>query len=312
MQTFKRYLRYHQQALTCCMQHCLSQKKSSLILLITIALSLTIPLLTLSIIQVGKAFNHAWLQSRTICAVLNMDVQPQDIEPIMKQIEKLDSVKKVVYINPEKGLINFSQQMHMDVSALSDENMPDLPSILLIMPSSLQHKDINQLVKKLHTIHDIQEIQFDWAWLDHLQNIISGSKKLLLTFCSGILLMIGLTLYYALNQLLLQQKSYMELLLMLGARKHYIKRPLYYFSCLLVSLATFLAFLFTKMIIEWVQPHIDQIFLVLRELSSSHLFIPNDILLQSIGIGYLVIFATCHLAVSNFLRKLDNFAHCFP
>ena len=193
----------------------------------------------------------------------------------------------------------------MDIKDLSFESS-GLPSVLMVSPRSWDHASIQGLKTAIEHLRGVGEIELDWAWLEHLKQMMAGGGKLLCAFCAAIFLVIGLMLYYALNQLFLRQQTYMELLLILGARRHYIKRPLFYFACMVVTLATCLAFFWTSLIIDWVQPHINQVFSVLRGFKSHGLFIPFDLLLQGVALGYVMILIICHIVLKAFLNLSES------
>jgi len=307
---FSIYGRDHQYAFITCLAQMKKSFLSSLLLIIVISISFSLPIfLWIASINV-RSITHNWPHSSQMSVFLESNLPKEKAKFLLEEIRQEQLVKFANYISPEQGLQILEEQTGMsDVSNLLLDN--PLPAVIEIQPSSGGKDEIASLSKKLKKLKGISQIKLDLQWLMRLESMIELTESviavLMVLLCSAVLLVVGNTIRLA----IINRKQEVEILKLIGATNAYIRRPFLYFGCIHGFLGALLALIGLTCLTMWLQINVTKIAtLYFTHFELIGVSLRQGMLLLFIGSG--LGFTGSYLSVCQQLRQNeDSLTHGF-
>jgi len=223
-----RYFYHHFYAIKSCLSRFAQTPSSSLLTLLAIGITLTLPTLLYLLSQNTQIFTKTLENGAQISLYLQKDISEDDTRSLTNQLKQNPIIQSISYIPAEEGLKNFEESMQYKGIA---DHLPTnpLPDVLELKFHPKTNPDtISQLYGALKSNPNIENVQLDLAWVKKLSGILQMLKilsiSLAILFGWVVILVIGNTI-----QLLKQQhQQEMNVLNLLGAAPSFIKRPFLY------------------------------------------------------------------------------------
>lgn len=275
---------------------------ATLMTFIVIAIALALPSALFVLLENAKQVSQGWDDSSQISLYLKMSTAPNQIQPLLNQLQKNPSIAAVKYISPAQGLVEFQQQTDFQ-NALAALAQNPLPAVVLVKPAATLASPaaIKELLQQLKSIPQVDMAKLDLRWIKRLYAIIALSKRL--AYVLGGLLGLGV-LFIIGNAIHLNLQRYrreIEVFKLIGATDSFIRRPFLYTGMLYGLIGSLIAWLLVSSLLWSMEAPAQQI----AALYGSHFQLEN--LTFSAGLililgGIFLGLAGAWLAVGKHLR----------
>ncbi len=280
--------------------------RSPLWTLITVAVlgvSMTLPttlhLLVKNIQQVSRSYD----QSFEISLFLQNDTSPTDIATLVTLLQGDPQVDKVRLIDKAAAMAEFKQQSGFgEALAFLDQN--PLPDVLLITPKINQPAAAEALMQKLQKERHVELAKLDISWLERLAALMNLLQQAVYTIAvlllSAALLVIGNTIRLS----IMDKKTEIEVMKLVGATDAFIQRPFLYTGIWLGVFGGFLAFVVVEVMLWWLRSAITTV----TQLYQSD-FVLNSLSMQEFG--WLMLIAVVlgllgsYIAVRSHIKAIE-------
>ncbi|WP_421281349.1 permease-like cell division protein FtsX [Aeromonas taiwanensis] len=225
---------------------------ASLMTLAVLGVSLALPSCFHVLLKNAEVVEGSWQTSSQISLYLRKDLPEQSILDMRQRILLYPEVESVTYMNRDEALKEFREISGFG-DALDYLDSNPLPPVLSVIPDPRWQnpEGAAELLAKLENEPGIEQGKLDLQWLTRLQGImnllrhtITGIAVLLL---SAVLLIVGNTL--RLN--ILNQRSEIEVLKLVGATDAFIHRPFLYTGIWFGVIGGMLAWWLTEVMVIW-------------------------------------------------------------
>lgn len=277
---------------------------SSLLTILVIAIALALPMSLFVLLQNAKTLSQGWDKGSQISLYLSINTQPEDIERIIDSLKLRNDIAYVEYISPEQGLKDFREQ-----SGFGDavNHLPEnpLPPVIEVYPENNKHSAevVENLVRDLQQIPNVETAQLDMQWVKRLYSIISlgqrGFYGLLLLFSLAVILIVGNTI-----RLLTQnQRDEIEVIKLIGGTNAFIRRPFLYTGILYGFCGGLIAWLMIDSQLLWLHKPIQQLATSYgSQFQLIGISMKQGILLSAVGtlLGFCGSWITAHRQIASF------------
>ena len=282
-----------------------AQPVATLMTAAVIAIALALPVgQYIALDNVGQ-LSSDWDGSTQISLFLHTHVKKHDAQKLMQRLEKHKNIKKIEFIDKEKGLEQFREISGFgDALKYLDSN--PLPIVLVVHPkiSNNQTDRTTHLVKELGKNKLVELAQLDVQWVKRLYTFLEIANRSILVISSmlaiAVLLIIGNTI-----RLDIQNRSEeIEVSKLIGASNAFIRRPFLYTGIWYGAIGGTLAWIITQISLLLVENPIHKLALLYH----------SDFRLSGLGAGntLLLILFSCLLglvgswiAVSRHLKEIE-------
>ena len=173
-----------------------------------------------------------WGQGLQINAYIQNSDDEQNIQKMKLEIEKLESVAQVQIVTAEESFHEFKTQMAglAPVSFKLEDLIEAIPKSLLVTLKSDANSSntalaIGQTAENIKKISGVDSVEYGQSWIQQFSEFIQGFQTL--WFSLGIILciMVGFMIFNSIQVMILERKSEIEILELLGADPHFIQKP---------------------------------------------------------------------------------------
>lgn len=210
-------------------QHISQRPMASLLTIIALAITLSLPTLFYVIADNLQAISHRWQSSGHIMVYLKPSLPESAINAAEKAIKTLNNVAESHVITADEGMTLLQQQPGMtNLMTYLPEN--PLPTAIRIIPAKQINNPLalSQLKSQIMTIKQVDQVKMDQGWINqlhHLSKLITGCTELIFTLLAMAVVLI------VVNTLRLDIQNRFEeiqVLKLIGATDTYIQRPFLY------------------------------------------------------------------------------------
>jgi cell division transport system permease protein len=280
-------------------------RAASLMTIAVLGLSLTLPATFYVLVKNTHAVADNWQNASEISLFLKKDLPEKQRQQLVTRVGLYPEVDQLSYISPQAALDEF-QQLSGFGNALQYLDKNPLPPVLLVIPTS-KHSTTHLASELLAKLEDEREVEFgklDIEWLQRLDAIIALFEDVvfsiaILLFLS-VLLIVGNTIRLA----ILNKKTEIEVMKLVGATESFIQRPFLYTGVWYGIFGTGIAWLAIVLMIGWLEAAIAE----LAELYQ------KQISLVGLGFGDVVVLAMIamllgwcgsYIAVSRHIKDIE-------
>ncbi len=233
------FLRLHLRALRRALTQFLNSLGGHFLCVFSIAIALTLPALGFLWIESAHSLGNK-MALHEISLFLDWDISKEGIEKTRQNLEELSV--RFQFVEKEKAFQNLSQTLGLgEMKSLMEEN--PLPDAFIVQPVDQSIENLKKLKEEFSTWENVALVQWDSAWAERFNALMDLARSLInllaLLFFLGL---IAIVFNSARLQMLLYRDE-MEVSWMMGATRHFIALPFYYFGALLGFLGAMLAFL---------------------------------------------------------------------
>ncbi|ALP40107.1 permease-like cell division protein FtsX [Aeromonas schubertii] len=225
---------------------------ATMMTLAVLGVSLALPSCFHVLLKNAEKVESGWQDSSQITLYLRKDLPEENILALRKRILMYPEVDSVDYMSRDKSLAEFRELSGFG-DALDYLDGNPLPPVLIVVPDPRWRSPggASELLAKLNGESGVEQGKLDLQWLERLQGIIkllrhtiTGIAVLLL---AAVLLIVGNTL--RLN--ILNQRSEIEVLKLVGATDAFIHRPFLYTGIWFGVIGGMLAWWLTEVMVLW-------------------------------------------------------------
>ncbi|UPW19066.1 permease-like cell division protein FtsX [Agarivorans sp. TSD2052] len=233
---------------------------SSLLTLAVIGVCLALPASFYLATKNIQQLTSYWQSDAQISLFLTQDIKPKQRDLLQQNIADMEQVARVELISKQQGLLEFQENSGFeDVLALLPEN--PLPDVLLVLPSQefSSASAAKNLLDSLQKHNLVDEGRLDIEWLQRLDTIVSMLQQsawlLILLLLSAVALIVSNTL--RLN--ILNRRSEIEVMKLVGATDSFIQRPFLYTGFWFGLIGGLLAWVLGNVLLIWTEYALQQI-----------------------------------------------------
>lgn len=233
--TIQQYFHSHLRALCVAIGGLYQTPFISLITFFVIGIAITLPLCFFGVIKNIQTLSQQWNgRSPTISLYTAPNANASEITKLNERLHNNPDIRRIRYISPEAGLKNFESKTGLSNTVkLFDKN--PLPGVFIITPTLAYQQPlmIKQLYFQLKNEKIIDHVQLDMAWVKKVYYVVSIARDIAIglacLFGLGVILVVGNTLRLALEK----HSTEIQVLKLIGATQHFIRRPFLYRGFLL-------------------------------------------------------------------------------
>jgi len=282
-----------------------AQPIATLMTAAVIAIALALPAgLYIALNNVAQ-LSSDWDGSTQISLFLHTHVNKHDAQELMQRLEKHKNIKKIEFIDKEKGLEQFKEISGFgDALKYLDSN--PLPIVLVVYPgfNNNQPDRITHLVKELGNNKLVELAQLDVQWVKRLYTFLEIAKRSILVISAmlaiAVLLIIGNTIRLDIQN----RREEIEVSKLIGASNAFIRRPFLYTGIWYGAIGATLAWIITQISLLLMEKPIHKLAVLYH----------SDFQLSGLGAGntLLLLLFSCSLglvgswiAVSRHLKEIE-------
>lgn len=259
--------------------------RSPLWTLVTVAvlgISMTLPATLHVLVKNLQQVSASYDQSFEISLFLKNDISETEIATLITLLQGDKEVAKVRLIDKAAAMAEFREGSGFGEALAFLEHNP-LPDVLLVTPVRNQPAAAEALQQKLQRERFVELAKLDISWLERLAAIMSLVQQVVYAIAtlllSGALLVIGNTI----RLLIMDKRSEIEVMKLVGATDSFIQRPFLYTGIWLGVFGGFLAFLIIEVLLFWLRGAIGNV----TQLYQSG-FVLNVLTLREFGLLMLI------------------------
>jgi cell division transport system permease protein len=241
-------LNQHLQALKQVLNRFSQQSIATLLICLVIATALTLPSVIFQVTTSLQDLIGNVKSESQISLFLNTSADEAMIADMRAVLEKTPGVKNVQFVSKEDALKSLESTSNQQDVLSSLEKNP-LPDAFIIEPTSFEATQIKQLKNALARIEGVDEVLVDSAWIQRLNYLLAlGNKAMLIIVCLlsfALITIIGNTI----RMQIMSQQAEIELSYLIGATKHFIRRPFLYAGAIYGLLGGLIAIGLTSLVI---------------------------------------------------------------
>jgi len=233
---------------------------ASLMTIAVIAVSLALPggfhVLLKNLAGVGEQ----WRSATEISLFLRQDLSDTATQTFVKRVSLYPEVASVEFISPEQGLKEFKQNSGF-ADALDYLGHNPLPAVLVVTPAMRfsSPEGARQLLDKLRGEREVEQGKLDLEWLERLQALVGLIRQIVtlvaVLLLASVLLIVGNTI--RLN--ILNRRSEIEVMKLVGATDGFIQRPFLYTGFWYGFIGGWLAWILIDLMVLWVESAVNRL-----------------------------------------------------
>jgi cell division transport system permease protein len=220
---------YHLQAASNSLTHLSRTPLATMMTIIVIAISLTLPALFWVFTNNLDELTMNWRRHGHISLYLKTPLPAAEEVAFIEKVRATEGVGNVSLKSAAEGLVELQQQEGMhDIMRYLPEN--PLPAVLDVVPVLTINTPLQmeQLYMRLKAYPQVEQAKIDMEWINRLHAILSFLSKtahaLMALLASAVVLVIGNTLRLAMHN----RHEEIQILKLIGATDPYIARPFLY------------------------------------------------------------------------------------
>jgi cell division transport system permease protein len=249
-----------------------------------------------------------WGESMQVSVYLSENITPEAINQIRTSLQENEKLDRVQFVSSAGAVEQFRQQIAGFAPNLLNE--ADLASVIPAsfqfalssrVPAAEQFAMLEGVAQTLKNLPGVDEVSYGQDWVKNFSQVVAfvryAGLLLAVIFIFAAVFMISNCLRSAVSQ----RKAEIEVLELLGASPHYIRKPFFveamglcFISCSLALVASFLLF---QSLIGAMREH-----LALVQMAEHFQFLKADgvfiVMISSLGVGYI--------ASASVLRSLND------
>jgi len=246
----KRWLGAHRYALRVAVRRLLAQPFSTLANLLVVALSLSVVILGMALVQAAQPLvrSVSTVPEITLFLPLNAATDAADrvADRIRREFER--DVQSVRTVSAQQAYQRL--RTHPDwqdaLSVLADNPLPASVIVTLrtgVGPTGAEQSAqvINILVEQWRQWQEIEHVQHDSEWMQRLQGILDFVRTGVRLLMLGVALVVLATVFNTVRMQALAQREEISIARLVGATQAFVRRPFLYLGALTGLLAAVLA-----------------------------------------------------------------------
>lgn len=240
----KSWLRQHQYAFRVAILRLLTQPFSSLTNIIVVALALSVPLISWTILLSAQPVVQQIPVATEITAYLRADLSSDQVKTVTAQIQEQhgQQIEHIELISKDQALAKLEQDPTWAdaLSALSANPLPDA-LIIRLKSQNEQSQAATLLANALQDRKEIDRVQLDHDWLKRLEALLGFGRVALLILSLSIGVIVVAAVFNTIRLQALNQRQEIAVARLVGATESFVRRPFLYVGAISGGLSCLLA-----------------------------------------------------------------------
>lgn len=223
---------------------------ASLLTIIVIAISITLPTIGFLIWKNVNEAAHQWNPSPNITAYLNKDLNQQEINQLITQIKQYPEVASINYLSREQTLEEFRLWSGFsDALDLLDEN--PLPAVLIIIPkdNAKQTAILHALQAQIVKLKEVNDVRLDDSWFTRLTTLTDMVKTIVWMISIFMIIAVALVIGNSIRLAIFARRQTIIVMQLIGATEGFILRPFLYSGLFIGVVSAILALILSEIFI---------------------------------------------------------------
>lgn len=222
------YLKYHLSACKTSLANVLRSPITTLLTTLAIGIGLSMPASLFLGVKNLRALSPDWSNQIVITALLSSESSLNDAAILQEKFKQTPFLKHTHVITREEALVEFQQHSGFtDLETLLPHN--PLPHVVQFQfENDVDLAVLNQFKEALNQFHGVEQVIYERDWVERLQGVVRFGESLFdslaILISLGITFMIGTLIRLTLER----HREEVEVLHLIGATAHFIRRPFLY------------------------------------------------------------------------------------
>ena len=227
LQGLTRWGGLHRDNLLGALRRLAGQPFASFMTIVVIAIALALPAGLRVLVGNLGAVSASWQNAADFTAYLKLDVAPDRVRALVRQIEARDDVAEAHLVDRAAALAEFRQRSGLGEALAGLDGNP-LPDAVVIRPASGLDADVAAVAGAVRSLPEVELVQVDTAWVARLRAILelAGRVVNVATVLLGlaVAMVVGNTIRLEINQ----RRTEIEVTKLVGGTDGFIRRPFLY------------------------------------------------------------------------------------
>ncbi|AGH80503.1 cell division ABC transporter component permease FtsX [Psychromonas sp. CNPT3] len=246
-----------------------------------------------------------WDRASEISLFLEKDISEKRIQVLINKLGMYDDIASITYISSYQALEEFKEMSGFS-KALSylDEN--PLPAVLVVIPNneSMDIVSSKLLVEKLKNEQEVNLVRLDLDWIEKVQAIVALLVDIVVTVALLLLISILLIMSNTIRLNILNQRTEIEVLQLVGATNNFIRRPFLYAGAWYGFLGGVIAWLLTSVLVFALEQGVLNL-MRLYQVQFEIAFLNINETLLLLGVSTTLGLLTSYVSVKQYLYKIS-------
>lgn len=278
---------------------------ATLMTILVLGVALSLPSVFHVIYKNSEQVSSQWDKASEISLFLKKDISAQRVQVLINKLGLYEDIETVTHITSHQALQEFKEMSGFS-KALNylDEN--PLPDVLIVVPveEAMNIAGSKLLVAKLKRERDVDLVRVDIDWIEKLQAIFTIVFDVVIAIAILLLLSVLLIVSNTIRLNILNQRSEIEVLKLVGATNSFIQRPFLYAGIWYGLLGGLIAWLLTFSFVQWLQSgvvNLTGLYQVEFQISAMSLEEVGSL----IAVAALLGFIASYISVKQYLVKIE-------
>jgi cell division transport system permease protein len=259
--------------------------------------SITLTLLLLGIFAIFTLNLKNWIglirEKIEIEVFIELTASEQDIVQLQKQINQIDGLADINYINKEQAANRFKEETGQDIYEILDYNPFPASLIITLKEDYRLHKKVIEIKSKIEKLNFIDEVVYKKNLLEAIDRYINIIFIAIIVASLIIIFIASVLIYNTIRLTIYARRDIIQIMRLVGATEGFVKRP-FIFEGILQGL---IGAIFAIIILYYVSKGI-QIFIY------PYLLYDIKIFLALILFGFLIGMLSSYFSVGKYLRNI--------
>ncbi len=281
--SFKRRLTDHLDACLDSLGRFVLSPFQTIITLLVIAVALCLPSMLYMLVKSVESGMIDVQQSADISVYFSPGIDEETSLQVQSEVLAMEAVSAARFLSPERALQEFKEFSGLG-DALGELQENPLPATLLVTPEMDQ--DIEALISRIESLDSVDQVQFDYVWLQRLRALLAVIDKVALVLAlllgAGVILILGNTIRLEIEN----RREEVAVIKLVGGTNAYVQRPLLYTGVWFGLLGALIAWFLTNLFAWLMSAPLDALGqLYLRDISLVGLDSMDLLILLALGVA---------------------------
>jgi cell division transport system permease protein len=278
---------------------------ATLMTILVLGIALSLPTVFHVMYKNVERVTGQWDSASEVSLFLKKGISEERVQVLINKLSLYADIETVTYISNHQALEEFKE-----ISGFSkaldylDEN--PLPNVLVVVPvkSAMNALSSKLLVAKLEREQDIDLVRVDIEWIEKLQVIFYLIVDFVIGIAALLLLSVLLIVSNTIRLNILNQRSEIEVLKLVGATNRFIQLPYIYIGAWYGFLGGVIAWLFSLLLVLWLHSSVMSLTSVYQaQFEIISLTFRESLIL--VGTGAFLGFVASFISVKQYLVKIE-------
>lgn len=258
----KSWLRQHHYAFRIAILRLLAQPFSSLTNIIVVALALSVPLISWSILLSAQPVVQQIPVATEITVYLQADLTPEQSSVIQQQLVETHGqyIEHINKIDKSQALEQLNQNPAW-ADALRVLPTNPLPDALVLRLVSTEEQSLlaSRLASAIAQLDQVDHVQLDQDWLKRLEALLQFGRMALLLLSLSIGIIVITTVFNTIRLQALNQREEIAVARLVGATENFVRRPFLYVGAISGGLSCLIAIVLSRIALNPLNTALNQL-----------------------------------------------------